>query len=275
MATIKDLNNLFNRTTKKQTDWGTLIQTDDPYVDTMQGNQYGGSGLIFLGREYTDMGGDAGGMATGASYAQLDPYLAGASQHGAWKDVRGQLNQRLDEVIGFSVDAYNELQSIYDQIGKGGGAFGLSGGYGSASTGFNAGAFIGSGDHDTAASNRAALESGLQRHAQNRQQYDNLVTQFNNVYTGAIQKRDADAAAHAQRLAELESQRQAAEAAAARNRAWASNVNMQNRQDENIPETVTSGTASEGAGASGEGAPDGDKRRRGRGSLSSNLGLNA
>src|SRR5690606_10610871 len=114
---------------------------------------------------------------------------------------------------------------------------------------------------------------GLQSHAQRRQQYDNLVTQFNSVYSGAIQKRDADAAAHAQRLAELEQQRQAAEAAAARNRAWASNMHMQNRQDENIPETVTSGTAAESAGASGDGAWGNDKRRRGRGSLSSNLGL--
>lgn len=275
MATMKDFNNLFNRATKKQTDWGTLIQTDDPYVDTMQGNQYGGSGLIFLGREYTDYGGDAGGMASGASYAQLDPYLAGASQHGAWKDLSGQFNQKLDEVIGFSVDAYQELQGIYDQIGKGGGAFGLSGGYGGSSTGFNAQAYVGSGDNDTAASNRAALESGLQRHAQNRAQYDNLVSQFNSVYQGAIQKRDADAAAHAQRLADLEAQRQAADAAAARNRAWASNMNMQNRQNENVPETVTSGTASEGAGAGADGAGGDDKRRRGRGSLSSNLGLNA
>lgn len=261
MATMQDFNNLFNRATKKQTDWGTLIQTDDPYVDTMQGNQYGGSGLIYLGREYTDYGGDTGGVASGSSYAQLDPYLTQASQYGAWNDLSGQFNQQMDEVLGFSVDAYTELQNIYNQIGTGG-----------ASAGFNAGNYVGSGDGDTAGSNRAALEAGLQSHAQGRQQYDNLVTQFNSVYTGAIQKRDADAAAHAQRLAELEQQRQAAEAAAARSQAWASNMNMQNRQDENVPETVTSGTAS--AGASGDGATDGDKRRRGRGSLSSNLGLN-
>jgi len=272
---MADFERLFaGKTQQTKTAWGNLIQTTNPYNE-LNPNQYGGAGLIFLGGDYTDMGGDAGGMATGAYYAQLDPYLAGASQHGAWKDLSGQFNQKMDEVIGFSVDAYQELQSIYDQIGKGGGAFGLSGGYGGSSTGFNAQAYMGSGDNDTAASNRAALESGLQRHAQNRATYDNLVTQFNNVYSGAIQKRDADAAAHAQRLAELEQQRQAAEAAAARNRAWASNMNMQNRQDENIPETVTSGTAAESAGASGDGAGGDDKRRRGRGSLSSNLGLQA
>lgn len=270
MATYFD--NLFG-TKKQKTAWGDLIQTRDPYVDTEQG-QYGGAGLIYLGRDYSEDSGDAGGQAIGASYAQLDPYLAGASQHGQWKDLNQTFNQRMDEVIGFSVDAYQELQGIYDQISKGGGAFGLNSGSYSASYAFNPSAYIGSGDQDTAASNRAALEAGLQNHAQRRQQYDNLVTQFNNVYSGAIQKRDADAAAHAQRLAELEQQRQAAEAAAARNRAWASNMNMQNRQDENIPETVTSGTAAESAGASGDGAGGDDKRRRGRGSLSSNLGLN-
>ncbi len=269
MATINDLNKLLTRGKTKQQDWGTLIQTDDPFTDTAMGDQYGGSGLIFLGREYTDMGGDAGGMATGASYAKLDPYLTQASQYGAWKDLSGQFNQRMDEVIGFSVDAYTELQNIYNQIG-GGGNWGSA--PGTASMGFNAGNYMGSGDGDTTETNRRALEAGLQGHVQGRQQYDNLVTQFNNVYTGAIQKRDADAAAHAQRLAELEQQRQAAEAAAARSQAWASNMNMQNRQDENVPETVTSGTAS--AGAYGDGAADGDKRRRGRGSLSSNLGLN-
>lgn len=266
MATMTDFDRLFNSGKKKQTAWGTLVQTSNPYVDTEQGRKYGGAGLIYLGRDYDNGGGDAGGQVIGASYAQIDPYLSGASQYGVWNNLQGQLNQRLDEVVGFSVDSYNELQGIYDQLGSVGGR---------ASSGFNPRDFVGSGDGDTAGSNRAALESGLQHHAQGRQQYDNLVTQFNSVYSGAIQKRDAGAAAHAQRLAELEQQRQAAEAAAARNRAWASNMNMQNRQDENIPETVTSGTAAESAGASGEGAGGDDKRRRGRGSLSSNLGLNA
>jgi len=273
---MADFERLFaGKTQQTKTAWGNLIQTTNPYNE-LNPNQYGGAGLIFLGADFDGGGGDAGAQAIGASYAQLDPHLAGASQHGQWRDIRQTFNQRMDEVIGFSVDAYNELQGIYDQIGKtSGGAFGIGGGAANASYAFNADSYRGSSDNDTSASNRAALEAGLQTHAQNRAKYDNLVTQFNSVYSGAIQKRDADAAAHAQRLAELEQQRQAAEAAAARNRAWASNMNIQNRQDENIPETVTSGTAAESAGASGEGAGGDDKRRRGRGSLSSNLGLNA
>jgi len=266
---MADFNKLFRNVNQQKTAWGTLIQTSGTrgFDDT---KDFGGAGLIYLGRDYTDYGGDAGGVATGASYAQLDPYLAGASKHGQWGDLRGTLSQRMDEVIGFNVDSYQQLQSIYDQLNK------TMRGSADYSGGFNAKAFSGSGDNDAGHwTQRQALEAGLKHHAANRTQYDNLVTQFNSIYSGAIQKRDADAAAHAQRLAELEQQRRAAEAAAARSRAWSSNMNMQNRQDENIPETVTSGTAAESAGASGDGAVGDDKRRRGRGSLSSNLGLQA
>lgn len=155
-----------------------------------------------------------------------------------WMENKKTFNQRMNEVLGFSVESYNQLNKLYGQIAR----------FGTA----------------------AAFLGDLVR----RPQYDSLVGQFNSVYSESLKKRDADAAAYAQRMAELEQQRQAAEAAAARAKTWASNMNMQNRQDENIPETVTSGTANESASTSGDGAVGDDKRRRGRGSLSSNLGLN-
>ncbi len=260
-------------TNRKKTPWGNLIETGGGSND-LQSGDYGGSGLIYLGTDYGPSGGDMGAMPSGQSYAELDPYLSGASQHGAWRDTKGTLSSQMDEVLGFSVDAYQELQGIYDQIqGRTGAGGALSLGPSKHSTGFAPQAYIGSGDQDTGPSNRAGLERGLQQHAQGRQQYDDLMAQFNSTYTGAIQKRDSDAAAHSARLAELESQRQASEAASRRNQAWASNMGMQNRQNENVPETVTSGTAAESAAVEGGGSPD-DKRRRGRGSLSSNLGIN-
>lgn len=257
-------------TNRKKTSWGNLIQTGGGPNDLRSGD-YGGSGLIYLGTDYSAGGGDMGAMPSGQSYAELDPYLAGTSQHGAWRDNSDRLSSQMDEVLGFSVDAYTELQGIYDQIAPKSWA---QGGVAGGSDQFRPRSYGGSGDQDTASSNRRALEAGLHQHAQDRQKYDELMTQFNTSYTGAIQKRDSDAAAHSARLAELESQRQASEAASRRNQAWASNMGMQNRQNENVPETVTSGTAAESAAVEGGGSSPDDKRRRGRGSLSSNLGIN-
>lgn len=264
----------------KKTDWGELLQFDnnafyqggggDYDPGPQMGSTYGGAGLIFLGHDYEDFGGDAGGYRAGTSWAKIDPYLTQVSQYGAWKDLRGDFQNKLNEVAGYSADALEQLNAIYDQLDR---QKGLQRGSGSSSSPFMWSP--GSGDHDTAASNRASLESALWSHAQGRQRYDNLVSQFNAIYTGAKEAHQQREREHQERLAELERQRQAAEAAAARHRAWQSNMPLQNRQNENLPDTITAGTADSPDGGSDLGGDVGGKPRRRRGSLSSNLGINA
>lgn len=264
----------------KKTDWGEILQfgNDGYYRGTggdndygpQMGGQYGGAGLIFLGRDYDDAGGDAGPNQVGTSWAKIDPYLTQESQYGSWRNLRGDFDNKLNEVANYSADALEQLNSIYAQLNQ---QTGLSMGVGSSSSPFMWSP--GSGDQDTTASNREGLMASLQQHAQGRQQYDNLVSQFNAVYTGAVQAHQQREREHQERLAELDRQRQAAEAAAARSRAWQSNMTLQNRQNENLPDTITSGTADSADGGSDIGGDVGGKPRRRRGSLSSNLGINA
>lgn len=264
----------------KKADWGELLQfSNDGYYrgsggdndyGPQIGSQYGGAGLIFLGRDYNNAGGDAGAQRAGTSWAKIDPYLMQESQYGAWNNLRVDFENKLNEVAGYSADSLEQLNSIYDQINK---PTSLAGGLGNYSTPFSWSPR--SGDQDTAASNRNNLMLALGATAQGRQQYDNLVSQFNSVYTGAVQAHQQREREHQERLAELDRQRQAAEAAAARSRAWQSNMTLQNRQNENLPDTITSGTADSADGGSDIGGDVGGKPRRRRGSLSSNLGINA
>lgn len=247
---------------KKTTNWGEVFGVNDTRNRTMNedspmiGRQYGGAGVIYLGRDFSN------NWESGThQYGQIDPYLTSASKYGDIGTVRNTLNSQLSDVQNFSGSAYDELSNLKRQID----------GLGSYSTGFTWRG--GGGDGDTASSMRQDLFSSLDQQAAGRQQYDQLVGQFNQVYTGAKQQNEATINQHNQRLAELDAQRQAAEAAAAQSRAWASNRPMQNQQNENLPDTVTSGTASSGDDAA-EGDVGGKPRRR-RGSLSSNLGINA
>lgn len=254
----------------KKTDWGELLQfKNDGYYPgyaggddsgPQVGRSYGGAGLIFLGRDYDDIGGGR----TGNSWGKIDPYLEQASQYGAWKDLRWDLESKLNEVANYSSDALGQLNSIYDQLSK---TTGVAGSYSEP--------FLWSSYDGTESSNRASLMTALGDAAQGRQRYDNLVSQFNSVYTGAVQSHQQREREHQERLAELEQQRQAAEAAAARSRAWQSNMTIQNRQNENLPDTITSGTADSVDGGGDVGGDVGGKPRRRRGSLSSNLGINA
>lgn len=253
----------------KETDWGELLQFSNGKAPQtggagLLGSKYGGAGLIFLGNDYKVVGGDEGSRHVGTSWAKVDPYLMKESQYGTWYNLRGDFHNKLNEVAGYSADALEQLNSIYDKLWV----------LGSHSTPFSW--TPRSGDQDTAAPNRAHLMSSLQSAALGRQAYDNLVSQFNSVYSGAVQAHQQREREHQERLAELERQRQAAEAAAARNRAWQSNMTLQNRQNENLPDTVASGTADSADGGGGEvGGDVGGKPRRRRGSLSSNLGINA
>lgn len=261
----------------KKTVWGSLLQLSnngfyqgsggDHDTGPRIGSQYGGAGLIFLGYNYDGGGGDAGAQRTGTSWAQVDPYYLKESQYGSWKNLQGNFQKKLNEVAKYSADALAKMNSIYDQLSQT-----KKGGFGRYSTPFYW--TPGSGDQDTAASNRASLTVSLASHAQGRQQYDNLVSQFNSVYTGAVKAHQQREREHQERLAELERQRQAAEAAAARSRAWQSNMPLQNRQDENLPDTIAAGTADSADGDSDMGGDVGGKPRRRRGSLSSNLGIN-
>lgn len=210
----------------------------------MINSKYGGAGLIFH---------------------LLNSNLTQASKYGSWKNLQGDFQNKLNEVAGYSADALGQLNSIYDQLNK----WGVS----SYSTPFSW--RPGSGDQDTPESNQASLVGALEAAAQGRKQYDNLVSQFNSVYTGAVQAHQKREREHQERLAELERQRQAAEAAAARSRAWQSNMTLQNRQNENLPDTITAGTADSADGGGDIGGDVGGKPRRRRGSLSSNLGINA
>lgn len=247
---------------KKTTNWGELFGVN--YVPNVPmyddgptlGKEYGGAGLIYLGKDYSqnwDSGSD--------QYGQIDPYLTGASKFGDIDTARNTLNSQLEDVKNFSGSAYDELSNMKHRIE----------GVGQYSTGFTWSG--GSGDGDTYSSMQSELFNSLERQAYGRQQYDQLVGQFNQVYTSAKQQNEATINQHNQRLAELDAQRQAAEAAAAQSRAWAANRPLQNQQNENLPDTVTSGTASSGDDAA-EGDVGGKPRRR-RGSLSSNLGINA
>lgn len=260
------------RSTKK-TDWGELYQFSGNPINTggygdydpgpQMGRQYGGAGLIFLGHDYKDDGGGDGSWYEGTSWAKVDPYLLQASQYGSWYNLRGDFQNKLNEVAGYSADALEQLNSIYDQLHK-------PGGYSAPFSWYPD-----SGDYGTTASTRESLMAALGTHAQSRQRYDNLVSQFNSVYTGAVQAHQQREREHQERLAELDRQRQAAEAAAARSRAWQSNMPLQNRQNENLPDTITSGTADSQDGGGDVGGDVGGKPRRRRGSLSSNLGINA
>lgn len=264
----------------KKTDWGELLQlSNDGYYrgdggdwdnGPQLGGAYGGAGLIFLGRDYDEWGGgDAGPAQTGSSWGRIDPYLLQESQYGSWKNLRGDFENKLNEVANYSADALEQMNAIYDELNK---SKGWTRGAGSYSTPFSWSP--GSGDHDTVDSNRASLLASLQAQAQGRQKYDNLVSQFNSIYTGAKESHYQREREHQERLAELERQRQAAEAAAARHRAWQSNMPLQNRQNDNLPDTITSGTADSVDGGSDVGGDVGGKPRRRRGSLSSNLGIN-
>lgn len=243
----------------KKTAWGEIFSTRDPNVDPYASRK---DGLIYLGREFDGGGGDAGAQIIGSQFAKVDPYLQGASSQGQFSQIKDTLSGRLSEMMGINVDAYEQLNSLYTQIGQ------VSG----ASAGFSF--HPGSSDSDTADSNRQMLERGLAQQAAGRAKYDQLVTQFNQQYEGAKTAKATQDQQYNQRLAELDAQRAASEAAARRNQAWASNLNQQNRQNENLPDTVTAGTASGGEGGGADGDVGGKPKRR-RGSLSSNLGLNA
>lgn len=247
---------------KKTTNWGSLFGVNDvqniPMYDEgpTLGKQYGGAGVIYLGKDYSqnwDSGSD--------QYGEIDPYLTSASKYGDIGTVSNTMNSQLADVQNFSGSAYDELMGLKRQID----------GLGQYSTGFTWSG--GSGDGDTYSSMQTDLFRSLDQQASGRQQYDQLVGQFNQVYTGAKQQNEATINQHNQRLAELDAQRQAAEAAAAQSRAWASNRPMQNQQNENLPDTVTSGTANSSDDVVG--GDVGGKPRRRRGSLSSNLGINA
>jgi hypothetical protein len=99
---------------------------------------------------------------------------------------------------------------------------------------------------------------------------------FADIYNAAIkgrEQRQADEVSQ-QAIAELQRQQAAAEAAAARSRAWTANMPHQNRQNENLPEIVSAGTADDKSQSlEGVGNIGGRVRRRGRGALSSNLGI--
>src|SRR5690606_37122193 len=90
----------------------------------------------------------------------------------------GRRLNKLNEVANYSADALEQMNAIYDQLNQ---SKGLSWGAGSYSTPFTWSP--GSGDYDTAESNRANLMSSLEAAARGRQQYDNLVSQFNAVYS--------------------------------------------------------------------------------------------
>lgn len=261
----------------KKTAWGELLQfRNDGYYrgdggdhdpGPLTGNQYGGAGLIFLGRDYDrHAGGDAGPPQVGSSWAKIDPYLTQESKYGSWDNLRGDFENKLNEVANYSADALAQLNSIYDQLNQTRNWTSQAGSYSTP--------FTWRGD-DTAASGREGLVSALEAAAKGRQQYDNLVGQFNSVYTSAVQAHQQREREHQERLVELDRQRQAAEAAAARHRAWQSNMTLQNRQNENLPDTIAGGTADSAGGGGEVGGDVGGKPRRRRGSLASNLGINA
>lgn len=198
------------------------------------------------------------------------PYYRQESQYGAWENLQKDFQKRLNEVAGYSADALKQMNAIYDQITRNKGWTQAAMFYSGA---FNY--FPGLGDRDQSSDPRRDRELAEQQYAAGRQRYDNLVSQFNTIYTGAVQAHQQREREHQERLAELERQRQAAEAAAARHQAWQSNMTLQNRQNENLPDTVTAGTADSADGGSDMGGDVGGKPRRRRGSLSSNLGINA
>ncbi len=235
----------------KKTSWGEFL-----FGSTPQGYDFGDAGTI-------DVRSQDGNWSSGTAVV-ADKSLLGDSQYGRWdKGGRESVEQRLNEMSGINADAYDAMYGAYEQLYNLGGTSGagfsdyVNPAMGQSYSG-------GHGDY---------VNDQLNAVQANRQKYDSLMGQFNASYTQGHEVYAQQNQQHQAQLADFENRRMASEAATRRNQAWASNLPMQNRQNENVPETVTAGTSGGGGDRDGEGDVGGGPGRRRRGALSSNLGV--